>query len=253
LRTAVDEKIRVIDRFSIEREKEFTHGYNKFYLPKNDGTFREIREPAPILKKVQSNIKDVVLNQVPISSSAMAGEPGRSFIENAKTHAYNHPRFLINLDLKEAYPSVTSERIFSNLQAGLSRTINKSLPHISGTEKQEIIDVLTILTTVDNELPQGTSTSMKLLNIALANCDEKILQRIHENNRTPLYSPVYTRYVDDISISWKEFADMNEVWRNRRQLLNTLEKLPIESVDHFATDEIALQVERLESKVRELE
>jgi hypothetical protein len=69
-------------------------------------------------------------------------------------HGANHPRYLINLDLENAYPSVSSERLFVNLREALRKKIDISFPNLSPEEQDGMIDILVVLISHNNELPQ---------------------------------------------------------------------------------------------------
>jgi len=239
------------DRYGQERENTFRYWYNQYSIPKKDGKFRTIREPAPVLKAVQSGIKDIILPKVPIHTSATAGEPWSSYIVNAKMHARNHPRFLINMDIKDAYPSVTTAHVREHLTRWLQQVLDISFPHYSSSQKQHIIDMLTLLVVHDNQLPQGSSTSMKLLNIVLSDLDVAIQKLLHSNKQA-LYSLVSSRYVDDISVSFKEFEDMNSVWKTRRSILQELQNIVSDSAWE-STDDVLEQFRRLNISIQELE
>lgn len=58
------------------------------------------------------------------------------------------------MDLANAYPSVTPERLFVNLRDALRKKLTMSFPHISRDEKNQMIDMLVILISHGNELPQ---------------------------------------------------------------------------------------------------
>lgn len=201
----------------------FQGGYHSFTIPKKGGR-RVIHEPADALKTVQAGIKDALLSQVQTYAGALGGETGKSFIENARLHARNQPRYLINMDLKNAYPSVKAERVFVNLRGALRKKLELSYPEWSESQKERLVDMIVILTTHNDEIPQGASTSMKLLNMVMAASDREISQFLH-TSEAGLSSPLYTRYVDDLSVSWKEFQDMHEVWRKRGKILRSIKKI----------------------------
>jgi hypothetical protein len=107
-----------------------------------------------------------------------------------------------------------------------------------------MIDILVVLISHNNELPQWASTSMKGLNIVMAQSDKRISQFIHGWD-IALHSPLYTRYVDDLSVSWKEFSDMTAVWKLRSQWLKLLQWISSSSV--------ALDADNINSHITQLE
>lgn len=222
LRRTEWESIYLWDETWIDRLSTFSAGYNLFQIPKSDGSSRTISEPAPVLKRVQWEIKDILLWQIETYSGAIWGERWRSFIDNARKHTSNSRGYLVNMDLANAYPSVDARRIFVNLREALRTKISISLPTISQEEKEKIIDCIVILITHNGSLPQWASTSMKVLNIVMAKSDQRILQILEE---LWLHTPIYSRYVDDLSISWREFSDILPVWKLRWKILRSIENL----------------------------
>lgn len=108
-------------------------------------------------------------------------------------------------DIAEAFPSIDTNRIYSTLQGSLNKTIDLSYPYLSQEQRERFISTLTALTSYDNELPQGASTSTRILNIAMAKTDKQILSFLH-NEQLALKDPVLTRYIDDITASRKDIS-----------------------------------------------
>ena|GEM_PF-6142787 len=88
------------------------YGY-KSYFRKVNGKVRLIREPLGNLKKIQQTIKER-LSTVPVSLSCTAGKIGDNVEKNAELHRYNP--YLITMDIKDAYPSIHTHRVYKNLQ-----------------------------------------------------------------------------------------------------------------------------------------
>lgn len=224
LRQATWKIIPVRWKDEVNRDVLFDGGYNLFQVEKSDGTYRTISAPAPVLKIVQWDIKNYLLSQVETYSWAIWGERGKSFVDNAKSHISNSRGYLVNMDLANAYPSVWAKRLFVNLKSALRKKIDISFPDIKEEKRVEIIDMLVILMMNNNELPQWASTSMKALNIVMARSDQEIL-RFLETEIWDLLNIRYSRYVDDLSISWREFWDMRPVWSLRREILKLLTQI----------------------------
>lgn len=89
-----------------------TYGYRK-YEKQVGKKKRTIREPYHELKKIQQIIKER-LSQIPVSLACTAGKSGDSVEKNTEMHRYN--QYLITLDIKNAYPSITTHRVYKNLQ-----------------------------------------------------------------------------------------------------------------------------------------
>lgn len=251
LRVSTWELLLLERNWWIDNTAIFDAGYNMFQVPKSNGWFRTINEPAPVLKRAQWEIKDTLLWQIEIFSGAVWWERGKSFIDNARMHWANHPRYLVNLDLENAYPSVSPERLFVNLRESLRKKMDISFPQLTDNQKNDMIDVLVVLISHNNELPQWASTSMKALNIVMAQSDKKIMQFLHGED-TGLHSPLYTRYVDDLSVSWKEFSDMIDVWKIRTEWLKLLQWISTSSVS-LNSDSINNYLDQLDSIVTSID
>lgn len=153
--------------------------YRKFKIRKKNGKLREISEPLPSLKEIQSWILNNILNNIEISPFAKAYRKKISIIENVKYHK-SQPK-IVTLDLTDFFPSIKTksiEEIFLNL--GYSKLIS---------------NLLAKLCSKDDCLPQGAPTSPYLSNIYFKNADDLISKYCIENKIK------YTRYADDLSFS----------------------------------------------------
>ena len=88
-------------------------------------------------------------------------------------------QFLYVTDIKSAYPSTDSDRIWKNLERFLKVHMNLSFPHFTEEQKNRFIDVIVTITTNDFQLPQGAPTSSHLLNIAFAKTDTEIAKYLY--------------------------------------------------------------------------
>lgn len=84
-----------------------SHRYKMYLVPKKRGGVRQIFHPARRLKSAQSWILQNVLTKLPVHPAAMAYRVGKSILDNAAAHASG--RFLLRLDLKEFFPSITAK------------------------------------------------------------------------------------------------------------------------------------------------
>ena len=135
-----------------ENNRWTTFGYKKYKKKINKKT-RELREPTPELKTIQDNIRKLLIN-IPVSLCSTAGKEGDSAEKNAELHRYN--RYLITLDIKNAYPSIDTRRVYENLKGALlGKNLNTRAPLLKTPDKQELfIRALTHLCVSENELPQ---------------------------------------------------------------------------------------------------
>ena len=185
--------------------------YETWKIPKGESIFfREITAPCEPLKSVQRRILDRLLYKIPVSNAAHGFVPGRSIVTNASLHLKTATSVL-NVDLKDAFPSVDAQRVKHLYVRYLKiplKHLGEIVPH---NVLDEVIELLLKLTTHENKLPQGGPCSGYLLNIACITLDKNIYRILsHYGN-----SYRYTRYADDITISAP--TDLSEELRNQVQ------------------------------------
>jgi len=164
-----------IDRVLAERRKY----YRSFKKIKPDGTPRLLYDPQGPLKLLQQKVKTHVLDLVPLPDCVHGGVGGRSVVSNARPHIGK--KIVFCLDIKNFYPSV---------EPRIARAIFGALGF--GSEASE---VLVNITTWDNQLPQGVTTSTSLANLAMARVDWR-LQKLAAQQGFD-----YTRWIDDLTLS----------------------------------------------------
>ncbi len=144
----------------------------------DDGKRRVLTVPNDELKGLQRRIYACVLRPLHVQDCVHSAR-GKSILTNARLHA-RHP-YLSVFDIQNCFPSVSPYGVRAGLRrAGLD----------DGTAS-----LVTRLTTVHNQLPQGAPTSPALLNIVLVDLDGKIESAARKAGLT------YTRYVDDLFLS----------------------------------------------------
>ncbi|MDO8377613.1 retron St85 family RNA-directed DNA polymerase [Phenylobacterium sp.] len=156
--------------------------YRQFPINKRSGGVRIISAPRTYLKVMQWWLLDVVLSNVEISDHAYGFVRGRSFVDNAKRHV--GATHILNVDIRDFFPSIKRrmvEQVFINL----------------GYEERAAVE-LSLLTTFDDELPQGAPTSPALANIVFQPFD------IALQTLCAPFDIVYTRYADDLTFSSSE-------------------------------------------------
>ena len=147
----------------------------------SDGTLkkRTLRPSKTNLKRIQSNIKTVLLSKVNLPSNVYGGVKTKSNITNAKRHQGN--RFQFCTDLENFYPSIKSKMVYDSL--------------IKLKFSSEVARIITRLCTWKNNLPQGAPTSTHLSNLVFLETDLKLIEFCKLNGLT------YTRYIDDLTFS----------------------------------------------------
>lgn len=136
------------------------------------------------LKSIQRQIKNRMLDRIPVSDSAHAWTKGRSTLTNARQHL--RKAVVVKLDIKDFFPSVHYSRVYKLfINLGCSPDVSR---------------ILTQLTTYKHRLPQGAPTSPAIANLILKILDSR-LERL-----CALHGITYTRYGDDITVSGKYSA-----------------------------------------------
>lgn len=174
--------------------------YRRVLIPKKSGGERAIDIPGSHLMFVQRVIHHGLLKPAYTPTAVCHSYvAGRSIASNAYAHlgvppgvrpseeskiAWRVPRSLLGVDLEEAYPSITDDRVFAIFQ------------QITGDPYTA--EILSCLTTWQGALPQGAPTSPLLLNFACRDIDQVLVARFPD----PPF--VVTRYADDFTLTSTE-------------------------------------------------
>jgi RNA-directed DNA polymerase len=140
---------------------------------------RLLRIPQSPLMKIQKAIKQKILDPMPLEKTVHGWRKRRS----PKTYTRHHvgKARVLNVDIQDFFPSVNSGRVHRFwIEAGYS---------------SEAAKLLTALTTLDNQLPQGSPTSQSIGNQILRRLNFRLsrLARQHHLN--------YGSYGDEFSLS----------------------------------------------------
>ncbi len=158
--------------------------YTTFDIPKRSGGTRKISTPVTALKIIQRKLNQVLQHVYQPRPSVHSFITGENIVKNAKAHLGRE--WVLNIDLKDFFPSITFPRI---------RGLFIAKPY-------EIApDAATILAQIccfEDKLPQGAPTSPIVSNMICARLANELgrLARKHKCR--------YTRYVDDITFSTYE-------------------------------------------------
>jgi len=155
-------------------------GYRHFTKPKKDGTERHLAEPNPFLKAIQYEILKNRLVGVPTHPSAIGFRKGKSIADHVWAHA--GADLIITADIQDFFPNTHTDRV----KAWYSTVF----------EDENVVRLMTLLTTYQGGLPQGAPTSPMLSNLVNYEMDRQIAKR------TELGGGKYTRYGDDMVFSW---------------------------------------------------
>lgn len=164
--------------------------YQRFTIPKKNGSPRIIENPNPVLKEIQRAINHHLqavyyFAKHPASYGFCMAVKGDGNPCNIYTHALRHTgcRHLLNIDLKDFFHTVSAARIdemFANSPFG----------HPDACRQW-----LVTATTLHGRLPMGAPTSPVISNLAATGFDAAMEALAKPHLLT------YTRFVDDLSFS----------------------------------------------------
>jgi RNA-directed DNA polymerase len=156
--------------------------YRHFRKRKRDGSWRELAEPDPSLKKLQQHIVKRWLEYAEIHSSAVGFRRKYSIADHVWPHA--GANFIITADIEDFFPSTTAYRV--------QQWWKSQFPFSDDAAR-----LLRILTTYRDCLPQGAPTSPMLSNVINYEMDKRLNEKVRRSGG------IYTRYADDMVFSWQ--------------------------------------------------
>lgn len=175
--------------------------YRQFEVTKGKGKTRIISAPDGRLKFLQRKIAVLLDQMYRVRHPVHGFVAGRSVKTNALAHL--HKRFVLNIDLKDFFPSITENRVSGMLESlGLD---------------DRIASILTRLCCNDGHLPQGAPSSPVLSNMICFRLDKQLMAHAKAARC------IYTRYADDITYS-------------SPQPLTALFEGPVPPAGHFPPD-----------------
>lgn len=155
-----------------------------FYLTKvikkPDGSVRNTYDVKPELKKFHERINTFFLKQVKYPNFLHGSLKGKDYISNTKEHT--NKKVVISTDVSNFFPSI-SKKTIHEVWVGV---FNFS---------HAVADCLSELVTHKGFLVQGSKVSSYLANLVLWGRESKLVCCFNKKGY------VYTRYVDDITIS----------------------------------------------------
>jgi RNA-directed DNA polymerase len=171
--------------------------YHRYEIAKKTGGVRSISAPKPALAWAQRWVLDSILRRLEPEPQAHGFVPGRSIVSNAAPHAGK--AVVINLDLKDFFPSITFRRVkglFGALGYGEHLATLLALLCTEPPRVPAVLDGKTYHVALGGRvLPQGACTSPAITNALCRRLDRRLdgLARRHGFS--------YTRYADDLTFS----------------------------------------------------
>ena len=155
--------------------------YKTFDIPKKSGGTRQISTPITALKIIQRKLNQVLQAVYQTKPSVHGFVSSKNVVTNAQNHVKK--RYVLNIDLKDFFPSVNFGRV---------RGMFIATPY--GLHP-DVATVLAQICCYNNLLPQGAPTSPIITNMICAKMDGQLQRLAKECKAT------YTRYADDITFS----------------------------------------------------
>lgn len=159
--------------------------YRSFRLAKRSGGHRTIEVPSPTLLHCQRWVDWFILRKLDVHTSAHGYVPTRSNVTNAACHRLSP--VILSVDVQDFFGSIR--------EATVTRTFYEAgyPPNVSF--------LLSQLCCCEGSIPQGSAASPQLSNIIMRRFDERM------SNYADQRSLIYTRYVDDITLSGSSISD----------------------------------------------
>lgn len=153
--------------------------YKNFDVAKKGGKPRPINAPDRRLKFLQRQIAELLDTLYPVRKPVHGYVSGKSVKSNATSHLKQ--RFILNLDIKDFFGSITERRV-----SGILRAIGI---------QSDVAETVARICCYKGHLPQGGPASPVLSNMVCFRLDRELL-KFAKDARC-----IYTRYADDISLS----------------------------------------------------
>lgn len=154
--------------------------YKIYKIEKKNGKYRTIYEPKSLLKHIQKQILNNILENKKISKYATAYHKGISLKDNAISHI--NKEIILKLDIKNFFDNISFYDIYNSCFP------IEYFPKSVGM-------LLTSLCTYNGKLIQGSPTSSYISNLVMKEFDEILGLWCDKNNIS------YTRYSDDMTFS----------------------------------------------------
>ncbi|MFX1451451.1 MAG: reverse transcriptase domain-containing protein, partial [Promethearchaeota archaeon] len=201
------------------REVVSVSHYVQFEVPKKTGGMRTISAPKPKIAAAQRYIFENILCNIPSSKCAHGFIQKKSILTNSQVHIEKNPKLVINIDLKDFFPSITFVRVRGLFQKlGYSGQIATLLAMLCTEPHRKEVQVngnKYYVALGDRVLPQGACTSPALTNIICWRLDSRL------NGLALSKGFSYSRYADDITFSIPNKESRNEIGK----FINTINKI----------------------------
>lgn len=187
------------------------HRYRQFKIKKKSGGFRLITAPRNKTYKMLLQYVNIILKALYSPSDyAMGFTEGRSVVTNAEKHLGQN--YVLNLDLKDFFPSVDRARIRARLQIAPFNFPEEVALTFAGLCSMKLTGEEGI--SPRYVLPQGAPTSPIITNMICDKLDRRLA------GLAKRFGLRYTRYADDIT-----FSSMHNVYKANGEFWTELRRI----------------------------
>ena len=164
--------------------------YKEFEISKKSGGTRKIAVPTSKLKKLQTNLSNLLTNcLLELETAGERNSPfiqgfvrGKSIVTNARLH--RNKRWVLNIDIEDFFGSINFGRVRGLLIADKAFKLDPT-----------VATLIAQIACRNNLLPQGAPTSPILSNMVARPLDLKLVDLANRHGLR------YSRYADDITFS----------------------------------------------------
>ena len=157
----------------------------RYFMHKKHGGRRPIVAPHHSLMHMLQGFNVLLQQYNPPTPWGYGFVRGRSVVQNAQLHVGK--RYILNVDIKDFFPSITRQMVEDVLTAAPLRCSTEAAQLLSG--------LCTVIEPVGDVLPQGFPTSPTLSNMVCRKMDEELAAAAQRIGAT------YSRYADDMTFS----------------------------------------------------
>ena len=178
-----------------------------FYIPKGYNSYRKIITYSNNINglKLKQNHKmmnDILIKNISFSKFTKAYVKESSIIKNAKCHLYNNT--FIQIDIKNFFQSINHRKLLNILFFEINKNKHYFIP------KDECLKFLNTCYFSSKGLPIGLVISPTLANIYMKSFDNILYSKL---KKIGFDNIIYTRYADDIVISYKNRLNKEDIYR----------------------------------------
>ncbi|EAW2116220.1 RNA-directed DNA polymerase, partial [Salmonella enterica subsp. enterica] len=151
------------------------------------------------LLKIHELIKQRIFSKISLPEYITGGRKGVSYIDDCKSHL--NKSIIIQEDMKDFFPSIKEDLIAKAFQYYMNFSPEVSL-------------LIANLSTLEGSLVQGTKLSTDIANLIFLEEEALLSEEVRKSGG------IYTRYVDDITISFESEVNNDDISKIKLMILS---------------------------------